>query len=78
MNALVGRTLRVGAFELEIIEKTRVEHHSIGSVFLVHGRKEPMALLVRHQKKTYGFDMNGAPLTAEQVQSFAERDNSTI
>lgn len=78
MTELVGRNLRVGPFELEVIEKTRVELHPVGSSFLVHGRKEPAALLVRYESKTYGFDMEGEPLTAAQVQRLASRDSHAI
>ena len=77
MTELVGRTLRAGPFVIEVIEKTRVELHPVGSWLLVQGRKEPTALVVRQEKKTYGFDMDGAPLTAAQVQALSERVNNT-
>lgn len=68
----LGPKLRVGEFQLTFVETTRVELYRFRAVTVVTARKEPSALLVEHEQRTYGLGMDGAPLSPEESRRFAE------
>jgi hypothetical protein len=63
----LGPRLRVGGYDLQVVESVRVESHEGGGVW-IRASKEPVAVVVREPGATRALGMDGAPLSLEAVE----------